>query len=133
MTNLGNEIDYFTVRSRALASFLTAIVGVIANMSTGALLDLPIAQSTKSRTVFVIIATAITACWVWNAVVQAELSNLVSAPIAFDIGQTGSAASAFAVYMSEWVLSFVKHASCSCLFPATITVGNMIRHAQPPF
>lgn len=77
-------------------------MGVLANLGTGAVLDLPIAQSTKSRSVFVVIATAITACWIWNAVVEAELTEgLTATSSAFDIGQTGSAASAFAVYMSK--------------------------------
>lgn len=44
------------------------------------------------------IAIVITACWTWNAIVQANLSSLATTP-SFDIGQTGSAASAFAVYM----------------------------------
>lgn len=47
---------------------------------------------------YLVIASFITACWVWNAVVQAELSSLAATP-SFDIGQSGSSASAFAVYM----------------------------------
>ncbi|KAJ4393246.1 hypothetical protein N0V93_002454 [Gnomoniopsis smithogilvyi] len=90
--------NYFTVRSRALASFLTAIVGFLANMIVGTLLDLPISQTLKSRVAFIVIASIITACWIWNGVVQVNLSSLASTP-SFDIGETGSAASAFAVYM----------------------------------
>lgn len=96
-------VDYFTIRSRALASFLTAVLGALANLCTGALLDLPFSQRTKSQAVFLVTATAITASWIWNAVIQAELST-TAAPSAFDIGQTGSAASAFAVYMSKLFL-----------------------------
>lgn len=90
--------DYFTVRARALASFLTAIVGVLADLLTGTLLDLNYSQATKARVVYVVIAIFITACWVWNAIVQAHLSALATTP-SFDIGQTGMSAATFAVYM----------------------------------
>jgi len=43
------EIAYFTVRSRALASFLTAIVGFLSNTLTGLLLDLKLHQSKKNK------------------------------------------------------------------------------------
>lgn len=76
-------------------------------MTVGACLDLPVAQSTKSRGAFLIIATAITASWIWNAVIESELSSLASPPSAFDIGQTGFSASAFAVYMSKLMLFLI--------------------------
>lgn len=86
------------MRSRALASFLTAIVGFLADLGTGAVLDMNFPQVTKARAVYVVTSIFITACWVWNAVVQAKISQLPSSP-SYDIGQTGGAASAFAVYM----------------------------------
>lgn len=112
-------VDYFTVRSRALASFLTAILGALANLCTGALLDLPFSQRTKSKAIYLVTATAITASWIWNAVIQAELSTLISAPSAFDIGQTGSAASAFAVYMSRLSFLDFPHSIAPATAPAT--------------
>ncbi|KAH6659123.1 major facilitator superfamily domain-containing protein [Truncatella angustata] len=89
---------YFTVRSRALASFLTAVVGFGANLLTGLLLDLPrVSQAAKSRAVYIGVAVLITACWIWNAIVQVAL---VSRPdTTFDIGGGPFAGSAFAVYV----------------------------------
>lgn len=98
LSDTGLLTDYFTVRARALASFLTAIVGFLANIGTGAVLDLNYPQATKSRAVYLTVAFFITACWIWNAVVESELSHLASSP-SFDMGQAGSSASALAVYM----------------------------------
>lgn len=55
-------------------------------------------QVAKARVVYIATSALITACWVWNAVVQARVSRLPSSPT-YDIGQAGSSASAFAVYM----------------------------------
>lgn len=55
-------------------------------------------QATKARAVYIVTAAFITACWIWNAVVQAKVSQLASPPT-YDIGQAGGSASAFAVYM----------------------------------
>lgn len=62
------------------------------------MLDLNYPQATKSRCVYIVTAVFITICWAWNAGVQAQLSRLATSP-SFDIGETGSSASAFAVYM----------------------------------
>lgn len=96
--------DYFTVRARALASFLTAVLGFLGNMLTGAVLDLPgFAPAAKSRAVYLFLAAALTACWAWITVVQARLSRLNDdkgvITTSFDVGQSGPAASAFAVYL----------------------------------
>ncbi|KAI1880224.1 hypothetical protein JX265_001845 [Neoarthrinium moseri] len=89
---------YFTVRSRALASFLTAVVGFGANLITGYLLDLPrVSQRAKSRAVYIGIAMFISACWIWNAIVEVQLSHQEST--AFDIGGSSFGDSAFAVYL----------------------------------
>ncbi|ETS77246.1 hypothetical protein PFICI_11120 [Pestalotiopsis fici W106-1] len=89
---------YFTVRSRALASFLTAIVGFLANITTGFFLDMSsLSQSAKSRIFYIGVVIFITACWIWNAVVQVAL---VSQPdTTFDLGAGPFAGSALAVYM----------------------------------
>ncbi|KAK9413293.1 putative Major facilitator superfamily domain-containing protein [Seiridium unicorne] len=89
---------YFTVRSRALASFLTAVLGFGANLTTGLLLDMSrVSQAAKSRGVYIGISVVITACWIWNAIVQVKLTGEPSAT--FDLGGGSFAGSAFAVYM----------------------------------
>lgn len=89
---------YFTVRSRALASFLTALVGFAANMITGAILDMKFSASAKSKAVYLGIVVLVTASWIWNAVVEVELSSRSVAP-SFDLGDGAFFNSAFAVYI----------------------------------
>jgi hypothetical protein len=92
------EIAYFTVRSRALASFLTAIVGFLSNILTGLLLDLKLPQSKNSRIIYVALAIFITASWTWNAIVQASFSSKPSSPT-LDLDSGFIFNSAFAVYL----------------------------------
>lgn len=63
------------------------------------MLDLDYPQKTKSRCVYLVTAAFITACWAWNAGVQAQLSSSAGAAPSFDIGEAGASASALAVYM----------------------------------
>ncbi|KFZ17658.1 hypothetical protein V502_04471 [Pseudogymnoascus sp. VKM F-4520 (FW-2644)] len=96
VTYQGNYLTgYFTVRARALASLLTAIVGFAGNILTGIILDLNLA---KPKWVYVVIAFFITASWAWIAAVQAEFSSKSEAPN-LDIGSGKIFNSAFAVYL----------------------------------
>ncbi|TID24116.1 Ribosomal RNA-processing protein 12 [Venturia nashicola] len=89
---------YFTVRARALASFLTAVVGFLGNIITGFILDLKISQSAKSRWIYVGVAICVTAVWTWIAVVQVNFSSKVEAP-SLDLDSGPIFRSAFAVYL----------------------------------
>lgn len=90
---------YFTVRSRALASFLTAVVGAAANMLTGIVLDLKfVSRDTRSKSVYVVVLVFVTAAWTWNAIVQTKLSRMAEPP-AFDLGDGPFFNSTFTVYM----------------------------------
>lgn len=90
---------YFTVRSRALASFLTAVVGAAANMLTGIVLDLKfVSRNTRSKFVYVVVLVFVTAAWTWNAIVQTKLSRMEEPP-SFDLGDGPFFNSAFTVYM----------------------------------
>ncbi|KAK4503396.1 hypothetical protein PRZ48_004311 [Zasmidium cellare] len=99
-TYQGNYLTtYFTVRSRALASFLTAIVGCTANILTGIVLDLPqFSRPLKSKAMYTFLIVAITAAWTWNCIVEIRLSRMTTSP-AFDLGAGAFFNSAFAVYM----------------------------------
>lgn len=88
----------FTVSSRALASFLSAIVGLAANLITGAILDLKFSATLKSRAVYAGIFVMVTTCWIWNAVVEVNLSSRAKPP-SFDLGDGAFFDSAFAVYI----------------------------------
>ncbi|KAJ5935589.1 hypothetical protein N7466_005136 [Penicillium verhagenii] len=90
---------YFTVRSRALASFLTAVVGAIANISTGILLDLKyFPREKRSKGVYIFVLVFVTAAWIWNAVTQTKLSRMADPPT-FDLGDGPFFNSSFTVYM----------------------------------
>ncbi|KAF6829259.1 DUF895 domain membrane protein [Colletotrichum plurivorum] len=99
-TYQGNYLTtYFTVRSRALASFLTAVVGAAANITTGAILDLKrFDRSTKSKAVYILVLVFVTASWAWNAAVETRLSAMPEPP-SLDLGDGPLFNSAFAVYM----------------------------------
>lgn len=81
-----------------MASFLTAVVGFAANIVTGIILDLKLSASTKSRATYVGVGVLVTACWIWNAVVEVELSSRSELPN-FDLGSGAFFNSAFAVYI----------------------------------
>lgn len=90
---------YFTVRSRALASFLTAIIGALANILTGLVLDIKSFQRpAKSKAVYIFVLATVTGSWIWMAVVQVRLTSMSEAP-SFDIGDGAFFNSAFAVYL----------------------------------
>ncbi|KAJ5208433.1 hypothetical protein N7449_002812 [Penicillium cf. viridicatum] len=99
-TYQGNYLtSYFTVRSRALASFLTAVVGAAANISTGIFLDLKfLSRGTRSKIVYIFVLFFVTASWIWNAVVETKLSRMAEPP-AFDLGDGPFFSSAFTVYI----------------------------------
>lgn len=86
------------MRSRALASFLSAVVGLAANILTGVLLDLNYTAAIKSRAVYSSILVLVTAAWIWNAVVEVDINSRSTAP-SFDLGDGSFFGSAFAVYM----------------------------------
>ncbi|GAD98861.1 hypothetical protein PVAR5_7563 [Paecilomyces variotii No. 5] len=90
---------YFTVRSRALASFLTAVLGAAANISTGVILDFKyFSREARSKAMYVFILVFVTASWAWNAATQTKLTHM-SEPPAFDLGDGPFFNSAFTVYM----------------------------------
>ncbi|KAL2832822.1 MFS general substrate transporter [Aspergillus cavernicola] len=99
-TYQGNYLtSYFTVRSRALASFLTAVVGAAANLLTGTVLDLKhFSRETRSKAVYIFVLVFVTASWTWCAIVESNLSRRAEPP-AFDLGDGPTFNSAFTVYM----------------------------------
>ncbi|CAG8926096.1 unnamed protein product [Penicillium salamii] len=99
-TYQGNYLTtYFTVRSRALASFLTAVVGALANIITGLILDVKsISRENRSKGVYIFVLIFVTAAWTWNAIVETKLSRMADPPT-FDLGDGPFFNSAFTVYM----------------------------------
>lgn len=65
---------YFTVRSRALGSFMSAVVGTLTTWLGGSLVDLPWKRSRQTRaiTTWVLIAMLNSATWIWAVIIQNE-------------------------------------------------------------
>lgn len=58
---------YFSVRSRALASFITSILSILANLILGVFLDMKrFSQTFKARSAFIAIAVLNVGMWVWQ-------------------------------------------------------------------
>ncbi|EFX04873.1 duf895 domain protein membrane protein [Grosmannia clavigera kw1407] len=90
---------YFTVRARALASFLTAVVGLTANISTGLFLDWKrMSRKSRSRIAYIVVLLFVTASWAWNAAMQVEIFALPETPT-LDFGHGRLFNSSFAVYI----------------------------------
>lgn len=64
----------------------------------GIILDLKFSATTKSRIAYVSILVLVTACWIWNAVLEVEFSTQPDPP-SFDLGDGALFSSAFAVYI----------------------------------
>jgi hypothetical protein len=78
---------------------LTAVVGVAANLITGAILDLNyLSRESRSKVVYLFILTFVTAAWTWCAVIQTKLARMDEPP-AFDLGDGHFFNAAFAVYL----------------------------------
>ncbi|KAL2832170.1 hypothetical protein BDW59DRAFT_169544 [Aspergillus cavernicola] len=91
---------YFTVRSRALGSFLSAIVGTIATWLGGSLVDLPWTKDRKVRAVstWVVIAFLNSATWIWAVIIQNEYQR--TNPV-LDWGDQSSFGRGFGLYLFE--------------------------------
>lgn len=61
-------------------------------------MDLNLSPSQKSRAVYLGILVLVTGCWIWNAIIEVEVSSLPEAP-GFDLGDGAFFGSAFAVYI----------------------------------
>ncbi|KAL4862899.1 hypothetical protein BDV12DRAFT_202614 [Aspergillus spectabilis] len=68
---------YFTVRSRALGSFLSAIVGTFATWLGGSLVDIQWTKNRKVRAVstYILIAVLNSATWIWAVIIQNEFRH----------------------------------------------------------
>ena len=89
---------WFTVRSRALGSFLSGIVAVIAGNILGAFLDhTNIALQKRSRIAFSTIVTLQGAWWIWVTVLATRFHFAATSPV-YDWSSPGFG-SAFAVFV----------------------------------
>lgn len=94
----GNYLTtYFTVRSRALASFIITFLGLFVNIVFGWFLDYNrLSRATRARAGWIILVVAYTVTYIYNLVLEAEYGKTNPSPV-FDI-ETPGFARAVAVY-----------------------------------
>ncbi|GKT71185.1 DUF895 domain membrane protein [Colletotrichum tofieldiae] len=67
---------YFSIRSRALASLVSALAQIAGTVMLGSFLDWKrLSLNTRARVSYVFLMALIGGCWVWGAVIQAEYVN----------------------------------------------------------
>ncbi|KAH7368707.1 major facilitator superfamily domain-containing protein [Plectosphaerella cucumerina] len=66
---------YFTVRSRALASLVSALAQIVGTLFMGTFLDWPrFSVRTRATSAYIFVMALIGGCWAWGTVVQREYS-----------------------------------------------------------
>jgi hypothetical protein len=120
---------YFTVRSRALGSFLSAVVMTLSTWIGGTLVDLPWPKSRQGRalTTYGLIASLNSATWIWAVYIQNEYRH--TKPVldwadqkAFDRG--------FGLYMFECIsLGMLENFIYWCIGNLSDSPGDQIRYS----
>ncbi|RVX70901.1 hypothetical protein B0A52_06058 [Exophiala mesophila] len=121
---------YFTVRSRALGSFMSAIVGTLATWLTGTLVDVPWLKSRTRRAVltFVLIALLNSATWIWAVIIQDEYRK--SHPV-LDWGVQSTFGRGFGVYLFERIsLAMAENYIYWCISNLSDSPGDQIRYSS---
>ncbi|OAX84166.1 hypothetical protein ACJ72_01470 [Emergomyces africanus] len=121
---------YFTVRSRALGSFMSAVVGTLATWSVGFLVDIPWAKRRRTRAVVtcVFIALLNSATWIWAVVIQNEY--LHTNPT-LDWGDQRAFGRGFGLFLFERIsLSMVENYIYWCISNLSDSPGDQIRYSS---
>ncbi|PWN48001.1 MFS general substrate transporter [Violaceomyces palustris] len=88
---------YFTVRARALASLLTAVANLLANISIGLAMDLKwLNQAQRAKVIWTFFAIAVTGLWIWQTITEVHFHRN---PTPVDWNDGARFGNAFAVYL----------------------------------
>ncbi|KAI0385125.1 MFS general substrate transporter [Hypomontagnella monticulosa] len=121
---------YFTVRSRALGSFMSAIVGTIACWLTGALVDIPWTKTRQTRaiTAYILVAMFNSATWIWAVYIQNEYRFTL--PV-LDWSNQAAFGRGFGVFMIERVgVAMVENYIYWCIGNLSDSPGDQIRYSS---
>ncbi|KAK8147441.1 hypothetical protein G3M48_001606 [Beauveria asiatica] len=121
---------YFTVRSRALASLLSAIVGTLATWLAGSLVDVPWVKDRKVRalTAWILIALLNSATWIWAVVIQNEYQHTHPT---LDWGDSTAFGRGFGLYLFERIsLALVENYIYWCIGNLSDSPGEQIRYSS---
>jgi hypothetical protein len=121
---------YFTVRSRALGSFMNAVVGTLATWLGGSLVDLPWLKSRKHRAIvtFTLIAMMNSATWIWAVIIQNEYRR--ANPV-LDWGNQRTFGRGFGLYLFERISqALVENYIYWCISNLSDSPGDQIRYSS---
>ncbi|KAK6373703.1 hypothetical protein LTS17_008196 [Exophiala oligosperma] len=121
---------YFTVRSRALGSFMSAVVGTLATWLTGSLVDLPWSKSRQTRAIvtYTLIALLNSATWIWAVIIQNEYRH--TEPV-LDWGDQKTFGRGFGLYLFERIsLGMVENYIYWCISNLSDSPGDQIRYSS---
>ncbi|KAI2615009.1 MFS general substrate transporter [Hypoxylon sp. NC1633] len=121
---------YFTVRSRALGSLMSAIVGTLATWLGGTLVDIHWAKKRQTRAIstYALIAMLNSATWIWAVYIQNEYRFTL--PV-LDWSDQAAFSRGFGVYMFErlsWGL--VENYIYWCIGNLSDSPGDQIRYSS---
>ncbi|KAJ5402254.1 uncharacterized protein N7487_008150 [Penicillium crustosum] len=121
---------YFTVRARALGSFMSAVVGTLATWLGGSLVDLPWLKNRKHRAIvtFIVIALMNSATWIWAVIIQNEYRH--TNPV-LDWGNQRTFGRGFGLYLFERIsLGLVENYIYWCIGNLSDSPGDQIRYSS---
>lgn len=121
---------YFTVRSRALGSLMSAIVGTLATWLGGSLVDIPWTANRKTRavTAWTIIALLNSATWIWAVIIQNEFRH--THPL-LDWEHQRSFGRGFGIFLFERIsLGLVENYIYWCIGNLSDSPGEQIRYSS---
>lgn len=121
---------YFTVRARALGSFLSAIVGTIGTWLAGSLVDIPWTRNRKTRALstWIFIALLNSATWVWAVVIQNEYRH--TQPV-LDWADQRTFGRGFGIYLFERIsLTMVENYIYWCIGNLADSPAEQIRYSS---
>ncbi|EQL38462.1 hypothetical protein RJZ56_000928 [Blastomyces dermatitidis] len=121
---------YFTVRSRALGSFMSAVVGSLATWLVGFLVDVRWAKRRQTRAVvtFVVIALLNSATWIWAVIIQNEYRHTNPT---LDWGNQRAFGRGFGLFLFERIsLSMVENYIYWCISNLSDSPGDQIRYSS---
>ncbi|KAK2777556.1 hypothetical protein FQN53_002214 [Emmonsiellopsis sp. PD_33] len=121
---------YFTVRSRALGSFMYAIVGNLATWLVGTLVDIPWVKRRQTRALvtYAVIAALNTATWIWAVIIQNEYRHTNPT---LDWEDQRAFGRGFGLFLFERIsLSMVENYIYWCISNLSDSPGDQIRYSS---
>ncbi|KAF2233276.1 DUF895 domain membrane protein [Viridothelium virens] len=121
---------YFTIRSRGLGSFMSAVVMVLGTWIGGSLVDLPWTRNRKTRaiTTYILVATINSATWIWSVIIQNDFRH--TKPVV-DWSDQSTFGPGFGVYMFQYVsLGMVENYIYWCISNLSDSPGQQIRYTS---